>query len=117
MPCVAVATKLELDAEGKTLVVQREFEGGQREVVEVDLPCVLTVQVGLNTPRYGSFKGIARAKKTPISVIEAEGLAAEKITLRRITAQPEGARKTPRMLPGSGQIAEALIQLVNEARS
>ena len=45
IPCVAVATKLELDAEGKSLVVQREFEGGAREIVEVDLPSVITVPI------------------------------------------------------------------------
>ena len=118
LPCVAVATRLELNAEGKTLVAQREFEGGQRELVEVDLPCVVTVQVGLNAPRYGSFKGMARAKKTPIPVVEPEGVAPSAVTLRRMTAPPAGARKTPRMLSGApAEIAEALIQLVNEARA
>jgi electron transfer flavoprotein beta subunit len=118
IPCVAVATKLELDTEGKSLVVQREFEGGAREIVEVDLPAVITVQVGLNAPRYVSFKGMARAKKTPIAVIETEGIAACKVTLRRMTAPSADARKTPRMIAGGpAEIADALLKLVNEARS
>ena len=45
--------------------MERDIEGG-REVVEVQLPAVITTDKGLNEPRYASLKGIMAAKKKPI---------------------------------------------------
>jgi electron transfer flavoprotein beta subunit len=58
LPQVTVATKLEL-GDGKA-VVEREVEGAT-EVWEAVLPCVISAQKGLNTPRYASLKGIMAA--------------------------------------------------------
>jgi len=63
MPCVTAVAGFEL--EGRTAVVERDIEGG-REVVEVQLPAVITTDKGLNEPRYASLKGIMAAKKKPI---------------------------------------------------
>jgi electron transfer flavoprotein beta subunit len=43
--------------------VKRELEGGVNEELEVEMPCVLTLQYGINQPRYPSLKGIMAAKK------------------------------------------------------
>ena len=43
--------------------VARELEGDKREIVELPLPCVVTVQTGINEPRYASIKGIMAAKR------------------------------------------------------
>jgi len=49
--------------------VNRELEGGLEEVVEVKLPAVLTVQTGINEPRYVSIMGIRKAMKKEIQVL------------------------------------------------
>ena len=46
--------------------VKRELEGGVNELVEVETPCVLTLQYGINQPRYPSLKGIMAAKRKEI---------------------------------------------------
>jgi electron transfer flavoprotein beta subunit len=51
--------------EGNKITAEREIEGG-REVVETELPAVITAQKGLNEPRYASLKGIMAAKKKVI---------------------------------------------------
>jgi len=63
LPCVTVVAAMELD--GTNATIEREIEGG-REIVEVELPAVLTADKGLNEPRYASLKGIMAAKKKPI---------------------------------------------------
>jgi electron transfer flavoprotein beta subunit len=65
LPHVSVIVKLEVDAAAKKGRARREVEGGV-EVVEFDLPAVLTAQKGLNEPRYASLKGIMAVKKKVI---------------------------------------------------
>jgi electron transfer flavoprotein beta subunit len=49
--------------------VNRELEGGLEEIVEVKLPAVLTIQTGINEPRYVSIMGIRKAMKKEIRVL------------------------------------------------
>jgi electron transfer flavoprotein beta subunit len=58
-----VVVGVEADPQGKSLRVRRELEGGINETVELGMPAVLTIQFGINQPRYASLKGIMAAKK------------------------------------------------------
>lgn len=62
-PCVTGVKALEIQ-EGKA-IAKRELAGGW-EIFEVTLPAVITVQEGINLPRYPSVPGRLRAKKKPI---------------------------------------------------
>lgn len=66
VPWAAVARKVEV-ANGKATVV-RELEGGVGEVVELALPAVLTIQTGINKPRYAQILGIRAAQKKELKV-------------------------------------------------
>jgi electron transfer flavoprotein beta subunit len=44
--------------DGGKLKVSREIEGGNKEMNEIDLPCVLSIQTGINEPRYVGMRGI-----------------------------------------------------------
>lgn len=61
--CSTVVVDLKID--GSKITAEREIEGG-REIVEFELPAVITTQKGLNEPRYASLKGIMAAKKKTI---------------------------------------------------
>ena len=50
------------------------MEGGINETVEVPAPAVLTIQFGINQPRYASLKGIMAAKKKEFKVWSAADL-------------------------------------------
>jgi electron transfer flavoprotein beta subunit len=77
IPQVTVVTNLHI-AEDKALV-RRETDDGM-EIIEVSLPALITVQKGINEPRYPSFKGIMQAKKKEL----------KKITLAELnTANPK----------------------------
>jgi electron transfer flavoprotein beta subunit len=63
---IPVATAVtEFSVEGGKVTAQREIEGGS-EVVELRLPCALSITKGAYEPRYASLKGIMAAKKKPL---------------------------------------------------
>jgi electron transfer flavoprotein beta subunit len=66
---VTVVAELELE-DGK-VVCHREIEGGT-EIVEAELPAVVTITKGPYEPRYPSLKGIMAAKKKPMDEKPAE---------------------------------------------
>lgn len=61
----SVSVVVSLTIDGNKIIAEREIEGG-KEVVETELPCLITAQKGLNEPRYASLKGIMSAKKKVI---------------------------------------------------
>jgi electron transfer flavoprotein beta subunit len=98
------------------------MEGDLRLVVEMPLPAVVTVQTGINRPRYASLKGIMAAKKKEIlhltpdemgiaaSDVGAAGSALEPVVL---ALPPKG--KLGEMLEGSPEeVAQELIRRIRE---
>ena len=73
LPYASLVISIE-ESGDKSLKVGREIEGGNIEMNEIDLPCVLSVQTGINEPRYTSIRGIRRAAKLEIPVLGAEEL-------------------------------------------
>jgi len=69
-----VVIAVEANPEAKTVRVKRELEGGINETVELPLPAVLTIQFGINQPRYASLKGIMAAKKKELKAWTANDL-------------------------------------------
>ena len=64
LPSVSVVVGFEQN--GDTLTLKREVEGGAIEVYEVNKPCVVACNKGINTPRYASLPGIMKAKRKPL---------------------------------------------------
>ena len=72
VPHAAMVRKVEVQ-DGK-VVVHRELEGGLYEMDELTLPAVLTIQTGINEPRYAPIKGIRQAKKKELKVMSLDDL-------------------------------------------
>ncbi|MDI9645932.1 MAG: electron transfer flavoprotein subunit beta/FixA family protein [Archaeoglobales archaeon] len=68
LPVATAVTSLEIQ-DGK-VVVARELEGGYKEQVELPIPCVLTIQSGINEPRYVSVMGIKKAKSKELKEVK-----------------------------------------------
>jgi electron transfer flavoprotein beta subunit len=64
----AVVNALDLDADAGVASVRRELEGGVEELTDVELPAVLTIQTGINEPRYASLRGIRQAQQKELDV-------------------------------------------------
>jgi electron transfer flavoprotein beta subunit len=69
-----VVVGVEADPDKKSVKVKRELEGGINETVELPVPALLTIQFGINQPRYASLKGIMAAKKKEFKVWSAADL-------------------------------------------
>ncbi|MFS0553822.1 electron transfer flavoprotein subunit beta/FixA family protein [Brevibacillus sp. 179-C9.3 HS] len=74
IPQVTTITKLEI--EGIQATIERDVEG-DKEIIAVTLPVLVTAQQGLNEPRYPSLPGIMKAKKKPIERVEVGDLPIE----------------------------------------
>ncbi|MEI6089667.1 MAG: electron transfer flavoprotein subunit beta/FixA family protein [bacterium] len=67
IPSVSVVSKFEIN--GNTVTCSRDIEGG-KEILEASMPCIISAQKGLNSPRYPKLPDIMKAKKKPIDIIE-----------------------------------------------
>jgi len=63
-PYASLVNKIEID--GTKLKVGREIEGGNQEMNEIELPCVLSIQTGINEPRYVGIRGIRKVASVEI---------------------------------------------------
>ena len=110
LPHVAVVRAI--SAENGSLVVERELEGGLVEVVRIGLPALLTVQTGINEPRYANLRAIKQAEQVEIDVRQADaGEPAARV--RRMFAPPKG--EGAELLDGSpADIARRIAEILQE---
>jgi len=73
-PHAAVVAELAYTAGGGSAVASRELEGGLQQKIEIACPAVLTIQLGINTPRYASLRGIKQANAKPIESLSLDDL-------------------------------------------
>ncbi len=89
----------------KMLKIGREIEGGNKEVNSIDLPCVLSIQTGINEPRYVGIRGIRKVASVEIPELGASDLGLSE------DAYGESAAKVKRIdyyQPEMGEGAEML---------
>lgn len=108
LPCITSAAELSL--EGGKVVCQREVEGGV-EVVEAELPAVVTTTKGPNEPRYPSLKGIMAAKRKPLEQKSAAA-AQGRIRVRKLEYPPE--RPEGRIVGEGAEAVPELVRLLRE---
>ena len=77
-PQLTFAGKVDLD--GDTVRVQRMTDYGY-DVVEAQLPALVSVVEKINEPRYPSFKGIMAAKKKPVETLTLADLGVDTATV------------------------------------
>ena len=104
------ASKLELD--GGKAKVTREVDGGL-QIVILNMPCIVTVDLRLNEPRYASLPNIMKAKKKPFDTKTPEDLgvdAAPRLAIVETTEPP--SRKAGVRVES---VAELVMKLKDEA--
>jgi electron transfer flavoprotein beta subunit len=108
IPHATLATKLEV--RDKKLDVYRELEGGLLEHLELRLPALVTIQSGINTPRFASLIAIRRAAGKEIKTIGITELGTDikpNTTLEELFLPPVGKRAE--ILTGSADEVSAKI--------
>jgi electron transfer flavoprotein beta subunit len=72
-PFASLVNSIEV-LDGGKLKISREIEGGAKEISEIDLPCVLSIQTGINEPRYVGMRGIRAVASVPVPTYGAADL-------------------------------------------
>jgi electron transfer flavoprotein beta subunit len=124
LPRVAVVTQLEWDAASATATVHRELEGGTIEVLRVRAPALMTIQTGINEPRYATLRAIKQAREKPLEVVGLDDLALAPEVLQAAAGSRTVAIAAPdrgagaEMLNGSpAAVAVRIVEIVRERMS
>ena len=100
-PFASLVNSIEV-LDGNKLKIGREIEGGNKEMNEIDLPCVLSIQTGINEPRYVGMRGIRQVASLEIPTYGAAELGVDPGRRRRSRRQGE-ARRLFRAGAGQGR--------------
>jgi len=113
IPHTTVVSKF--SASGEAVIVERDIEGGAKEIVQMQMPAVVAANKGLNMPRYASLPGIMKAKKKTIKEID---WAAAKVDLAAKTAiqSMELPPEKPAVKMIAGDAAKQAADLVHALR-
>lgn len=118
IPHATVVSKFEATPENTN--VERDIEGGAKEVMQLMYPSLIAANKGLNMPRYASLPGIMKAKKKIIKEIEFSslGVAAvdQKVKYVEYTLPPE--KPAVKLLTGdvSSQVSQLVSCLRNDVK-
>lgn len=104
VPYASLVVRVRVLDQGK-LEIAREIDGGNLEINQIDLPCALSIQTGINEPRYVGIRGIRKTASVHVPVLGAAELGLVPATVGRAGAK---VRKLDYFVPELGQGAEIL---------
>ncbi|MFI4990269.1 MAG: electron transfer flavoprotein subunit beta/FixA family protein [Solirubrobacterales bacterium] len=117
---VAVVNSIERD--GRRLTVQRELEGATVELLGISLPCLLTVQTGINEPRYATLRAIKQARAKPLTIFGLDELGLDPAAVaasagsRTMRLREHEQRTSATLLHGPpAEVAARIAEIVREA--
>ncbi|MFZ5564552.1 MAG: electron transfer flavoprotein subunit beta/FixA family protein [Thermodesulfobacteriota bacterium] len=118
LPYASLVNKIEID--GSKLKIGREIEGGNQEMNEIETPCVLSIQTGINEPRYVGIRGIRKVASVEIPTygasdlgVDAGSVGAGAAALKKIDYFVPALGKGAEMLEGSPEeIADKLVEIL-----
>ncbi len=108
LPSASMVSKLSID--GTKVVAECDIDGG-KETIELSLPCVISVQKGLNEPRYPKLPDIMKAKSKPIEERASAGVAPR---VRTLSMELPKSSRIGKVLGDSDADIQELVRLLHE---
>lgn len=97
------------------LSIEREIEGGVREMLAIRLPALLTLQPGINRPRYPSLSRLLRAHRQGVETIPTETLRPAEAWVERLGLMAPPRMRASQVLTGSArEKADRLAAILKE---
>lgn len=109
LPFATAVTSLEIG--NGVVTVNREIEGGYKEAVQLPMPCLLTIQSGINEPRYVSVMGIKKAKSKELKEVN---IAPKTSTVEVMKMYLPPVKKAELITGDPSQIATKLIAILKD---
>ena len=101
--------------DSSTIKVKRELEGGWFQWSTLSLPASISIQSGINTPRYATLKGIMMVKNKTVDEVTAESIQdldlSSQITLKKMYI-PEKSKETVFIDGAPDEITGKLIDIL-----
>jgi electron transfer flavoprotein beta subunit len=95
--------------------VERETEGGLREIIRLALPALLSLQSGINKPRYPSLSNVLRALRQELEIIPLGSMAKEEPRQDTIGfAYPQRSRAGVTLSGTAKEKAETLVKILRD---
>ncbi|HOT43268.1 MAG TPA: electron transfer flavoprotein subunit beta/FixA family protein [Spirochaetota bacterium] len=115
LPCAVSVVKETIGPDKKRITAECELEGGINEIIELPMPCLLTIQSGINRPRYPSLSNVLRAKEQKLVTVPADpGLLTRRPEQPVSLSYPEKS-STGMVISGTPeQKAEQLLAILHE---
>ncbi len=110
LPYASLVNFIEV-SDDKKIKIGREIAGGQQEIDEIDLPCVLSIQTGINEPRYVGIRGIRKVASVEIPVLGASDLGIDQGLVGSAAAK---VSRVDYFMPALGKGAEILEGSIEE---
>jgi electron transfer flavoprotein beta subunit len=107
-----IRTALAMGADGDSVTVIREVDGGL-QTVKLKAPVIVTTDLRLNEPRYASLPNIMKAKKKPIADKTPADYGVDIAPRLQVlkTTEPPGRKSGAKV----GSVAELVAKLKDEA--
>ncbi len=103
LPCATGVLKETLSPENNTVEVVCELEQGLQEPVRLNLPALLTIQSGINRPRYASLSNRLRAKSQAMETIAPDKARLPTSALSVISVREPEKRSQGEFLQGKSE--------------
>ena len=96
--------------------VKKELESGWFQWAEMDMPSSISIQSGLNKPRYASLRGIMMMKKKPIDIkkLSTLNIDLEKKLLLKNLYVPLKSKETEKIEGSPDEMADRIHHILKE---
>ncbi len=112
-PCATGVTKIWFPVKNNFIQVERELENGFIDCLEIKLPALLTIQAGINTPRYPSLSNLLAAEQKTIIIRKETDIFSHRGGVKEFYVSTETPEKTRNGLVLEGDLASRVNQLLN----
>ena len=113
LPYATQVIGMQLTRDPTGVSIEREIEGGARELVFISLPALLALQPGINMPRYPSLSNLLRANRQALEIIPTHTLEPSRAQVHCLGFQLPAHERASQVITGSAvekaaQMAEIL---------
>ena len=97
-----------------TIKVKKELEGGWFQWTKLSLPASISIQSGINSPRYATLKGIMMVKKKTVDDVTASDISSDaletNVSINKIYV-PDKTKETQFIEGSPEEISEKLVEI------